>query len=428
MISCGVSQIDITPLLGVRLAGYGNRTDSSTAVHDPLYAQVLYLRDVRQTEVALISLDLVGIDREFTSQVRLAIEAKTLIPKENIMVACTHTHAGPDGFAILFPRITPPDKNYQFLRNEAIGKIVTAVQQAKLNVKEAKFWYGIEKVEGVCTNRNDPKISIPNTLTTLRIENGTDLIGLIVSYGCHPTVLSAKNLLISADFPGALRVNLQKNLGSSVSIFLNSGSGDVSTRFTRQGQDFDEVERIGRLLAGYALEANRKSIAVTVDELSTICKKVSLPLRKFPSVTDSEKLVQELEHEQESLRNQSASVASLRVLETKIMGAKVQAKFSRELTGIDEMTTELQGIRIGDLVLISIPGEPFTEIVEIIKRGSNPYKTIVISYANDYMGYFPIGVEEDTYESLKSPWSSEIGELLAEQSLNVINELTHQIY
>ena len=37
------------------------------------------------------------------------------------------------------------------------------------------------------------------------------------------------------------------------------------------------------------------------------------------------------------------------------------------MTSVKELTTEVQGIRLGDLVLVSIPGEPFTEVVERIK-------------------------------------------------------------
>ena len=56
--------------IGVRLAGYGNRTAPSNAIHDALCAQVLYFQDENQVEVVLISLDLIGVDRDFTAHVR----------------------------------------------------------------------------------------------------------------------------------------------------------------------------------------------------------------------------------------------------------------------------------------------------------------------------------------------------------------------
>lgn len=426
MTRCGASQIDITPPIGVRLAGYGNRTDPSNAIHDPLYAQVLYFQDENQVEVVLISLDLIGVDRDFTAHVRSKIHQSTQIPMKNIMVTCTHTHAGPDGFAILFPRETQIDKDFQELRNDTAEKLAIAVQIAKGKARNAQFWYGTEQTEGICTNRNNPQIRMPNTVTTLRIDAVDGLIALLVSYGCHPTILSAKNLCISADFPGVMRINLHKSLGVPVVMFLNSGSGDVSTRFTRRSQDFVEVDRIGKLLADYALEANRKSTQITANKINSISRSIDLPLRDFPSAVEADKVLRSLEQEYKNLQAKLVPIASLRIIETKIIGARVQARFSREMTSVKELTTEVQGIRLGDLVLVSIPGEPFTEVVERIKRQTTRTKPLVISYANDYIGYIPIDTVEDTYETLKSPWKSELGNYVADHCLSIVNALIDQ--
>jgi len=147
-----------------------------------------------------------------------------------------------------------------------------------------------------------------------------------------------------------------------VVMFLNSGSGDVSTRFTRRSQDFVEVDRIGKLLADYALEANRKSTQITANKISSISRSIDLPQRDFPSAVEADKVLRSLEKEYKNLQAKLVPIASLRIIETKIIGARVQARFSREMTSVKELTTEVQGIRLGDLVLVSIPGEPFTEL------------------------------------------------------------------
>src|SRR5699024_3225682 len=57
--------------------------------------------------------------------------------------------------------------------------------------------------------------------------NGIPL-ALLVSYACHPVVLSAANTLLSADYPGVVRARLEEKTGATV-LFATSCAGDVNT-------------------------------------------------------------------------------------------------------------------------------------------------------------------------------------------------------
>jgi hypothetical protein len=48
---------------------------------------------------------------------------------------------------------------------------------------------------------------------------------------------------------------------------------------------------------------------------------------------------------------------------------------------------------------------------------------MVVGYANDYMGYFPMGEQEQTYETLKSPWAASIGDFLVEKCVPLIQQV-----
>ena len=75
-------------------------------------------------------------------------------------------------------------------------------------------------------------------------------IAVFGSFPCHPTVLGAGNLDISADLSGAFRRQLRAALGQNTWVALATGAGgDISTRHTRRAQDFIELERLGGLLA-----------------------------------------------------------------------------------------------------------------------------------------------------------------------------------
>src|SRR5437879_2932026 len=56
-LKAGVAKVDITPPVGLRMWGYGNRKGAATGVLDPLYARVLVL-EAGEKRLALVALDL----------------------------------------------------------------------------------------------------------------------------------------------------------------------------------------------------------------------------------------------------------------------------------------------------------------------------------------------------------------------------------
>ena len=73
----------------------------------------------------------------------------------------------------------------------------------------------------------------------------------------------------------------------------------------------------------------------------------------------------------------------------------VHEKRNKEL-GIDEMKTEVVGVRIGDTMLVTAPVEPLSELGPVIKSWSPLENTFVIGYANGYMHY---GALPETYNN-----------------------------
>src|SRR5881396_1103780 len=69
----GWAEIEITPPLGIALGGRGGPGTLANKVLDPLYAQVLYLKDGKGTGFVLVSFDIVGITHELGDRIRTAI-------------------------------------------------------------------------------------------------------------------------------------------------------------------------------------------------------------------------------------------------------------------------------------------------------------------------------------------------------------------
>src|SRR6202034_3158418 len=65
----GVAKVEITPEKMIWMAGYGNRTKPAEGIEQPLWAKALVLEDPAGKRAVLVSLDLVGIDRDLSTRV-----------------------------------------------------------------------------------------------------------------------------------------------------------------------------------------------------------------------------------------------------------------------------------------------------------------------------------------------------------------------
>ena len=92
-MKAGFARLDMTPPLGINLAGYFHIRPADGIV-TPLYINAVVLDD-GTTKAALITLDLEGMNRENNTVVRNLIAERTGIDAEAIFITCTHTHLGP---------------------------------------------------------------------------------------------------------------------------------------------------------------------------------------------------------------------------------------------------------------------------------------------------------------------------------------------
>ena len=89
----GVGTADITPPLGIPLAGYYHERGAD-GVLDPLLSKAIVL-EVDGERAGLVVVDLIGITRWVTDQARNLITEQTGISGDHIMISATHAHTGP---------------------------------------------------------------------------------------------------------------------------------------------------------------------------------------------------------------------------------------------------------------------------------------------------------------------------------------------
>ena len=93
-----------------------------------------------------------------------------------------------------------------------------------------------------------------------------------------------------------------------------------------------------------------------------------------------------------------------------------------------EGKTWLQGILLGEVALVGVPGEFFTTLGIQIKRRSPFRYTYVIGLANDYIGYIPDTQAFDlggyqVWTGFHSFVAKGTGERIVEKALQLLSEL-----
>ena len=89
-----------------------------------------------------------------------------------------------------------------------------------------------------------------------------------------------------------------------------------------------------------------------------------------------------------------------------------------------DIRVELQGMKIGDFVLVTFPGEPFAEIGVRIKKRSPCKYTYVAGYANGYVEYAPTAEYGSLcYENSHTPFAPEWEGIYETKVLEMIERL-----
>jgi neutral ceramidase len=392
MLHVGVAEIDITPPPGHPMAGYMARDGDSTGTHDHLFAQVLVMLVDGDQSAVLVTLDILGIDAMCANLWKQSIAHILQVPAENMMICASHTHCGPAGLQAWFGATPSRDTQLiQFIQN----RLVEAGKQAMAALQPAQLTMSSGTLEGISGDRNRPENDVDKQVTVLGFENSDHKrIAILFHFACHPTVLGADCRLYSADLPGAARKTIRSAYPEAVALYLNGAAGNVSTRFTRRSQTFDEVERLGGLLGEKVLSLLDRVEQVDPSQSTPfiVWKHFRLELPFRPLADLPARSILETSDDQ--------------IEQTRAQGAAIEKELHDRFTGKEAQVGTLSLLGIGPCLLAFVPGEPFNDLA-VATRQVSPF-ALVIGYANDYLGYFPTqrAIDEQTYEALSSPYDA----------------------
>ena len=391
------------------------------------------------------------VGEEFLPNLRSRIQEELSIPGCHVLVNASHTH--PPGRLLCddaeqvdrtFDAVSRAVRNMTPVKiGSGVGHEDRVTINRTLRLKNGQDWTirhtnpcpPDDEVAGV--GPIDPEIGI------LRIDrmDGRPL-AVVYNFACHPLFGDSQGS-ITANFPGVASRVIEENLGNdAMALFLQGAGGDIADVFFKDFSRPRDIEPLGAMLGLSTLEALR-NIQTKDAKLSVVSETIELPRR-----TDIPERITALRQEQtellESLRSTCLNLKSFlplyikyalspdypsdysyRYLQAEKIGTdelcamdsynrKNIEKYLKNIYAMEKLariqdktatlkkhqaindeaseptiSAEVQGIRIGDCVLITAPVEVLVEVGLNVKKTSPYEHTFVAAFSNGYMHYGP---------------------------------------
>jgi hypothetical protein len=435
LVTAGFGKVCISPSIGAPLAGFAARDKVSTGIHDDLYARALVLES-DSSAVALVSVDVLALPSEFIKRVRTDIQQQTGLKPESVMIASTHTHAGPVTITTFFNPDESVDQNYMALLGEGITQSVREAWQRRF---PARVGVGSGKVAGVGVNRrSSDQRPIDEEIGIIKVEDTAGVTrAVFMNYACHPTVLGPDNLLVTGDFPAFAVEEIERAIGpDGFAMFVNGTQGNISMGHSSElsaigvitpGRTFERAAELGQLLADATERALPTIEAVDQPRLSAATMPIELPLKKYPPFEVTAKLLHKAEENlAQIVAADGNAIDELHRAKSDHLYASITNFYARETSALGNGTlpVELQAINIGEAVFVAVPAEVFVEIGLRLKKLA-PRRTFIVGIANGYIGYLPTSAAHAVggYEVVSSKCQPEAENVLIEKILDLEQEL-----
>lgn len=377
------------------LGGYGARMNRpAIGIHDRIFAKALVVSDGSR-KFALVTADMLGFAPPFKQSLveRLAAHGWSA---EQVMLLPSHSHTSVDMNALnprnvfKIPQIGIHDPAlYEFM----VKRFVDVIERAEQHLAPVVIGTTSQQIPGWNRNRRDRGGVTDNELTVTRIDSvGDKPLAVLVNFTAHPTFMSEKEMLFSGDWPGYMQRTVEAVIGEGVTaMYYNGAEGDQSpTPRPDCGESpWERAERYGLELGIVAADLWRKTETMRDVAFDFHLQKIALPERRwhpdFMSTGGKEYGLSEA-----------------------IMGELLSTMSPSETTS--------GSVRLGELVIVGIPGELASGLGMRIKSETKAITgvqhAVIGGLANEWISYILTAesyIQGSGYEASMSFYGPELG-------------------
>jgi neutral ceramidase len=418
----GAAKVNITPEGPMWMAGYAARTRPADSKMTDLWAKALVLEDAAGQRAVLVTLDLVGIDRDLAHGIRAGIAEKHKLSGGQVALNCSHTHSGPVVARNLRPMhfYALPKEQQELVAKYADrlqSSVVEVVGQAIANLAPASLAWGNSQTDVAVNRRNNKEASVPmlreqgmlvgpfdHDVPVLAVKNASGkLVAVAFGYACHATVLDG--YAWSGDYPGYAQMGIEEAHPDCVALFWAGCGADQNPIPRRQ---VELAEKYGRQLAKSVNKTLEQQLTPISPKLSASYAEIALPLASVPS---REELL-----EQTKDANKYIVMRAKMMLEDLDAGQSIAATYPYPI-GRWQLGSDIDWLFLG--------GEVVVDYAIRLKSERSGAKTWVAGYTNDVMAYIPSrrvlleggyeGGGAMVYYGLPSPWTEQVETLIIDE-------------
>lgn len=382
----GAAKVNITPNAPLWMAGYASRTMPASGKMTDLWAKSLALEDPQGKRAVLVTLDLVGIERELSTAICEKLQKQFSLERPQIAINCSHTHSGPVVARNLRPmHFYSLDKSQQqqilayadtleAAVIEAVGKAIASLAPAKLEWASGMTDFAVNR-----RNNKEPEVPMLREQGKLVGPNDHDVPVLAVKdadghlkavafgYACHSTVLAGYDW--SGDYPGFAQIELEKAHPGCLALFW-AGCGGDQNPLPRRTKEL--AETYGKMLATAVDEVLAQPMTPIAGSLTAKYTEVPLALATLPT--------------REELVAQTNDTNKYIAMRAKMLLEDIDG--GRSLSQTYPYPVQLW--RLGpDVQWYFLGGEVVVDYAIRIKAEQSGTKTWVAGYSNDVMAYIP---------------------------------------
>lgn len=332
----------------VWIAGFSNNRPAQGA-HDPLWARAIAFEN-NGVKVVMVTVDSIGIFHENIIAMRKMLDPSLGI--DQLMVSCLHNHEAPDTMGIWSVGLEKPHYRFDTQYLEVVKKgVVEAAEEAARNLQPADAILADAPAgpEGFVDDSRQP-IVYDNILRCARfVKPGSDeTIATMIVWGNHTETLGSDNPLVTSDFchywregveNGVKEPNGCPGLGGMCLYFQGMVGGLMTQLHTtvpdrnggkeyRDGS-YEKAQALGENLAILTVKTLRSDKAVHMEknEVAVAAKTIFVPTKPLYSFA-----------------------AFIGLVHPGWYWGKVKS--------------ETDAFRIGDIEILTVPGELYPEIAE----------------------------------------------------------------
>jgi len=369
-----VSVVDITPPVGVELAGYSARAPKSNeGVLHKVYVKAISLSDGNNL-ITFVSPEILLPMPQLVDN----IIKTTGLNRNEVFFAATHTHSGPGAYAKGFISEMAlgnyNQEQFKFLSE----KISNAIIESRKNLVAVEAKYRrIHLTEEYANQFIKDQLNTPpqphNIIQLLELHElaSDSRMAALFTFSAHPTFLGRRNKMVSGDYPGVVMQALEQQFQGAM-IFASGAAGGMLPIGENNSANLNADEQFEKM-----------------HDMSQRFIQLFSGFLKKPAIYDDQKIqhVEQWDTSQTTLQSEFIPVelpnASYRLNDhLRLSPLLVQQIFHNDKSYI-------QAFRLGNIIFLGYPADYSGELARNLEhwageRNIYPWAT---SFNGDYIGY-----------------------------------------